>query len=114
MVRVVQARPSFFSWVVGAIGEPNFWVTTLHNEPEIRLMGLSDCVDPSVRSMRLRGGVKYRLQIPNNFGMWTPAAIVTDGPAKVFPVECLSWLVDVMERRTELTTTEVGDGAVDI
>lgn len=111
--------PAFLFFVGGgcAIGEPNFWVTTLPNEPEIRLMGLSDCVDPSVRSVRLRGGVKYRLPIPNNFGMGTRAAIVTDGPAKVFPVECggwLSWLVDVMERKTELTTTEVGGGAVDV
>ena len=44
--------------------------------------------------------------------------VVEDGtPAKVFPVECggwLSWLVDVMERTTELTTTELGGGAVDV
>ena len=113
-------RPGLYLFFVGggcAISEPIFLVTTLPNEPEIRLMGLSECVDPSVRSVRLRGGVKYRLPIPNNFGMGTRAAMVTDGPAKVFPVECggwLSWLVDVMERKTELTTTEVGGGAVDV
>ena len=83
-------RPGLHFFVGGgcAIGEPNFWVTNIHNEPEIRLMGLSDCVDPTVRSVRFRGGVKYRLPIPNNFGKGTRAATVTDGPAKVFPVEC--------------------------
>ena len=77
--------PAFLFFVGGgcAIGEPNFWVTTIHNEPEIRLVGLSDCVDPSVRCVRLRGGVKYSLPNPNNFGMGAGAAIVTDGPAKV-------------------------------
>ena len=50
--------PAFLFFVGGgcAIGDPNFWVTTLPNEPEIRLMGLSDCVDPSVRSVRFRDG----------------------------------------------------------